>query len=63
VWRLVLEGMASLHEVETHWTITDVLDANEALDVQGDVTEWHRRRAREENATASARAHAIRGGR
>ena len=32
VWRLVVEGVATLSEVDTHWTLTDVLDANEALD-------------------------------
>ena len=33
VWRLVCEGIATLHEIETHWHLGDVLDANEALDV------------------------------
>lgn len=28
-----MEGVATLHEIETHWHLGDVLDANEALDV------------------------------
>lgn len=37
VWRLVAARVASLHEIDTHWTLSDVLDANEALDVLADV--------------------------
>lgn len=44
IWRLVLKSIATLHEIESHWTISDVLDANEALDVEADVDEWHRKR-------------------
>lgn len=33
VWRVVSEGMATLSEIERHWWIEDVLDANEVLDV------------------------------
>lgn len=32
VWRLVCEGVATLQEIETSWTLADVLDGNEALD-------------------------------
>lgn len=33
VWRLVVEGVATLDEIERAWWVEDVLDANEALDV------------------------------
>ena len=33
-WRLVLEGMATLQEVETYYDLVNVLDANEALDLK-----------------------------
>jgi hypothetical protein len=34
VWRVVAEGMGTLVEIERHWWVEHVLDANEALDVQ-----------------------------
>ena len=39
LWRLVLSDKisASLAEIETEWTICDVLDAHEALDVVEDL--------------------------
>ena len=32
VWRLVVEQVATLRELDDHWCMSDVLDANEALD-------------------------------
>lgn len=61
MWRLVLEGVGTLTEIEAHWSITDVLDANEALDVQGDVTEWRRRQAKALHEHEQAQARAVRG--
>lgn len=34
VWRLVLEHVATLREIETYYDLLDVLDANEALDIK-----------------------------
>lgn len=34
IWRLVLEKVATLAEIEQHWTLLDVGDANEALDLK-----------------------------
>jgi len=31
IWRLVLEKIATLQEIENHWTLTDLLDAHDAL--------------------------------
>lgn len=32
MWRLVLERVATLKEVEEHWNLLDLADANDALD-------------------------------
>lgn len=63
MWRLVTDGIATLHEIESYWSITDVLDANEALDVKGDVDEWRARQARELAARDKAIAEATKGAR
>ncbi len=34
IWRLVLDRVATLQEIETHWSIDDIADAHEALDVK-----------------------------
>jgi hypothetical protein len=31
-----LAGIASLQEIETHWSLPDLLDANDALDIKED---------------------------
>jgi len=36
-WRPIVKGVATLEEIETHWDLTDLLDANEALDVMDDL--------------------------
>lgn len=33
VWRIVSRQMATLHEIESFWSLGDVLDANEVLDL------------------------------
>ena len=35
----MLSGAATLTEIETQWTVIDLLDANEALDLQADAEE------------------------
>lgn len=37
IWRLVRRGMATLREIDEHWSVEDVLDANETLDVSDDL--------------------------
>jgi len=34
VWRLVLAKVATLEEIERHWSLTDVFIANRLLDFQ-----------------------------
>lgn len=36
MWRLVVQGVATLEELETHWNIDDVLRANGILDMRDD---------------------------
>lgn len=31
-WRVILERRATLQEIETHWSVLDLADANDALD-------------------------------
>lgn len=33
MWRLVIRKVATLEEVETYYSLVDLLDANEALDL------------------------------
>ena len=44
-WRPILEGIATLHEVDAHWTICDLADANEALDIRDDANVFYQRQA------------------
>jgi hypothetical protein len=46
LWRLVLEGVATLEEIERHWSINDLYDAHEALDIRAEQEEWARANAR-----------------
>jgi hypothetical protein len=34
VWRLVIEGVASLPEIDAHWDLDDVYRANDALTIR-----------------------------
>lgn len=34
IWRVVYSGKATLQEIETHWSLDDLLDFNEILDYQ-----------------------------
>lgn len=37
IWRLVLERMATLEEIERSWSIDDVMRANALLDMRSDL--------------------------
>lgn len=37
IWRLVLKKIATLHEIETHYSYLDVILANEALDIEEEI--------------------------
>jgi|WetSurMetagenome_2_1015567.scaffolds.fasta_scaffold1353156_2 hypothetical protein len=37
VWRLVIAGKATLHELETTWSLEDLMKANTVLDIQDEI--------------------------
>jgi hypothetical protein len=39
VWRIITAGMATLQEIDTHWTLIDVDNANDVLDLQQQLEE------------------------
>lgn len=43
IWRPILAGIATLEEIERHWSFNDLLDAHEVLDIKEDVEEYHNR--------------------
>jgi hypothetical protein len=45
VWRVILAGAGRLEEIERHWSIDDLADANEALDVRDEAEEFARRQS------------------
>jgi hypothetical protein len=46
VWRPILAGCATLQEVELHWSIDDLADANEALDIKHEAENYAAKSAR-----------------
>lgn len=46
IWRPVTAKIATLAEIETHWSIDDLADANEALDIKAEAEEFAARQAR-----------------
>lgn len=36
-----MDGMATLQEVDEHWTLNDIADAHEALDIKGEAEAYH----------------------
>jgi hypothetical protein len=36
IWRPIIERITTLEEIERWWSIDDLLDAHEALDIQQD---------------------------
>jgi hypothetical protein len=40
VWRVVLGKLGTLQEIESHWSLMDLIDAHEILDYQAKVRKW-----------------------
>lgn len=40
-WRPILAKITTLQEVENHWSIDDLTDAHELLDIKGEAEEWY----------------------
>lgn len=45
IWRLVLEGIVSLQEIEQSWSLDDVMRANALLDMKIDLRQEEERKA------------------
>jgi len=41
IWRPIIEGIVTLQEMDEHWTINDLADANEALDIKYEIQEYY----------------------
>lgn len=48
-WRPILEGITTLHEVNTYWDICDLADANEIIDVKEDAQIYYHNQAARRN--------------
>lgn len=46
IWRLIIEKIASLYEIEKMWSLDDVLRANALLDMKMDLQEEQLRNQR-----------------
>ena len=45
IWRLILEGIVSLQEIEQSWSLDDVMRANALLDLKIDLRQEEERKA------------------
>jgi len=45
-WRPIIEKITTLEEVETFWTIDDLADANEALNLKADAEDFYVKQSR-----------------
>ena len=46
---MVVAKIASLEEIETHYTLMDLADANEALDIKAEMEEYEAEKARKDS--------------
>jgi len=53
-WRPILEGIATLNEINSSWNLNDLADANEALDLKEDISTFYQNQA-ERQAAMDAR--------
>lgn len=47
VWRPILAGVTTLREIQEFWSLKDLMDANEALDVKAEMEDLAMERAKE----------------
>jgi len=47
VWRIVLSGIATLTEIDTQWSMIDVIQANEMLDIRDELEAKQMEKARQ----------------
>jgi hypothetical protein len=51
-WRPVLEGVATLAEIDQFWSLKDLLDCHEALDLRNAARAFYAERAAEKTRAA-----------
>ena len=56
IWRLVISGKATKEELETQYTILDMLDLHDALDLDREATEKAMKKPKPEETTVTRRA-------
>jgi len=44
IWRIVTANIATLGEIQNYWSINDLADANEALDIKEEADEFYAKR-------------------
>jgi ABC-type uncharacterized transport system substrate-binding protein len=54
-WRLVLDGVATLEEIETHYSLDDVMSANLMLDLKHEAERLAREKAEAEQKRKAGR--------
>ena len=47
IWRPIIAGKASLEEIERYWSIGDLADCNEILDIQQEIEEFEMCKAKQ----------------
>lgn len=46
VWRPIIEKVTTLEEVERHYSLCDLLDAHEALDIKMEMQDFYSKQAK-----------------
>ncbi len=49
IWRPILAQVATLEEIETHYSFDDLLDVNEALDVKHEAEEFYLKKSQDKS--------------
>lgn len=42
MWRPIIAGVTTLHEIDEYWDINDLANANEALDIKAEIEDYYR---------------------
>ena len=41
IWRPILAQVTTLHEMQSHWTLTELYDCHEALDIKTEADQYY----------------------
>lgn len=53
MWRVILEKIATLQEIETHWSLDDLIRANDILDMKYDLEREEMKRVKQDGKRRS----------